>query len=108
MAIEQVSKRKSNVHEIYDKIKDVIPEEQVKSWRPEECPFCKVTIGRNSSSEIEECLAGETEETEDCDEWGLKCFCGAVYSKRGSKNKETHCSIDRFSCKFYNNTSLCK
>ena len=108
MSTQQVSKTRSNLDEIYEQIKDFLPEEQVMSRRPDrrECPFCGVSIGRNSSSEIDECLAGNNVESEECYGW-LKCFCGSVYAKRGSKNRDTHCYIERFSCKLLNTITLC-
>ena len=102
MPTQQISKIRSNLDEIYTQIKDFLPEERVRSRKPDrkECPFCEVSIGRNSSTEIDECLAGNNVEIEECFGW-LKCFCGSVYVKRGSKNKDTHCYIERSTCKLF-------
>ena len=107
MPTQQAPKTRPNLEEIYEKIKDILPEEQVRSMRPDrrECPFCGVTIGKNSSSEIDECLAGNNVETQECYGW-LKCFCGSVYAKRGSKNRDTHCYIERFHCKLFSKITL--
>jgi len=104
---QQISKIKSNLDEIYAQIKDFLPEKQVRSRQLDrgECPFCGVSIGQNSSTEIDECLAGNNVETEECFGW-LKCFCGSVYAKRGSKNRDTHCYIERSTCKLFNKIIL--
>ena len=103
MATRQTSKIKPNVAEVYEKIKDIIPEEHANFRRPKECPDCEATIGRNSSSEFDDCLAGNNVDTDNCigTLWP-KCICGAYYVKEGDKNEGTLCSMAREPCKLYN------
>ena len=100
MATKQTSKFKPDVADIYKKIKEFLPEEHGNSRRPKECPVCEATVGKNSSSEFDDCLAGNNVDTDSCigTLWP-KCICGAYYVKEGDKDEGTLCYMAREPCK---------